>query len=153
MFTWVNGCIWQIIICVEKNIFIAFLCQKRTSGDSDFSKINISRNIAGENDVTFDLKYCGICHTDVNVACNDGGSTHYPCVPGHQLPGVVTKVKNSRLEIGKGQLRFSCNRRHTSGSDRVKLVEFRSNLSWLFCWNGASETLPLQKILLCIHDL
>ena len=41
----------------------------KTSGDSDFSKINISRNVAGENDVTFDLKYCGICHTDVNVAC------------------------------------------------------------------------------------
>ena len=64
----------------------------KTSGDSYFSKINISRNVAGQNDVTFDLKYCGICHTDVNVACNDGGSTHYPCVPGHELAGVVTKV-------------------------------------------------------------
>ena len=64
-----------------------------TYGDSDFSKINISRNIAGENDVTFDLKYCGICHTDVNVACNDGGSAHYPCVPGNELAGVVTKFK------------------------------------------------------------
>ena len=42
-------------------------------------------------------------------------------------------LQNSRLEIGKGQLRFSCNRRHTSGSDRVKLVEFPANLSWLFC--------------------
>ena len=65
----------------------------KTSPDSEFSKIEISRNVAGENDVTFDMKYCGICHTDVYVACNHMGDTHYPCVPGHELAGIVTKVK------------------------------------------------------------
>ena len=42
--------------------------------------------------MTFELKYCGICHTDVHIADNDMGRTHYPCVPGHELAGVVTTV-------------------------------------------------------------
>ena len=74
----------------------------KTSANSKFKKIEISRNVAGENDVTFSLKYCGICHTNVNVACNDTGATHYPCVPGHELAGIVTKVgsKVTKFKIG-----------------------------------------------------
>lgn len=60
--------------------------------DQSFQKISIKRNLAGEDDVTFDLKYCGICHTDVHYANNDMGSTKYPCVPGHELAGVVSAV-------------------------------------------------------------
>ena len=64
----------------------------KTSADSKFSEIKIKRNVAGEHDVTFELKYCGICHTDVHIANNDMMSTKYPCVPGHELAGVVTSV-------------------------------------------------------------
>ena len=64
----------------------------KTSADSKFSEIKIQRNVAGEHDVTFELKYCGICHTDVHIANNDMMSTKYPCVPGHELAGVVTGV-------------------------------------------------------------
>lgn len=60
--------------------------------ESEFSKIEIERNTAGADDVTFDLKYCGICHTDVLIAANDMGSTKYPCVPGHEVAGVVSSV-------------------------------------------------------------
>ena len=74
----------------------------KTSPDSEFSQIEISRNLAGENDVTFDLKYCGICHTDVHVACNHMGNTHYPCVPGHELAGIVTKVGANVTKVKVG---------------------------------------------------
>ena len=43
----------------------------KTSPDSKFEKIKIERNVAGDEDVTFDVKYCGICHTDVHIAGND----------------------------------------------------------------------------------
>jgi len=74
----------------------------KTAPDSKFSKIEISRNVAGDDDVTFDLKYCGICHTDVHFSGNDLGTTHYPIVPGHELAGVVTAVgKNvSKYQVG-----------------------------------------------------
>ena len=43
------------------------------------------------------VQYCGICHSDVHIAENHfsalpGQQTNYPCVPGHELAGVVTAV-------------------------------------------------------------
>ena len=64
---------------------------KKSAADK-FEKITIKRNLPGDDDVTFDLKYCGICHTDVHIANNDMGNTHYPCVPGHELAGIVSAV-------------------------------------------------------------
>jgi len=74
----------------------------KSAADSEFGKIEIKRNTTGDNDVTFDLKYCGICHTDVHIANNDMGNTKYPCVPGHELAGVVTRVgKNvTKYKVG-----------------------------------------------------
>ena len=60
--------------------------------NSDFEKIDIKRNNCSEKDVTFKLKYCGVCHSDVHMAGNELGMTKYPCVPGHELAGVVTRV-------------------------------------------------------------
>ncbi|KAK4276491.1 hypothetical protein QN277_014633 [Acacia crassicarpa] len=46
----------------------------------------------GANDVTIQILYCGICHTDLHYAKNDWGITMYPVVPGHEIVGVITKV-------------------------------------------------------------
>lgn len=67
----------------------------KTAPESEFSKIDIKRNVTGDDDVTFDIKFCGICHTDVHIGNNDMGNTNYPCVPGHELAGVVTNVGNN----------------------------------------------------------
>ena len=64
----------------------------KTGAGSQFSKVEIWRNKTGEDDVTFDIKFCGICHMDVHTCDNDMGDTKYPCVPGHELAGVVVKV-------------------------------------------------------------
>ena len=81
----------------------------KTSPDSNFSKIEISRNVAGDHDVTFDLKYCGICHTDVHIANNEMGRvpTNYPCVPGHELAGIVTNVGSKVTKVKVGD-RYRC---------------------------------------------
>jgi len=74
----------------------------KPDAESEFSKIEIERNVAGDDDVTFDVKYCGICHTDVHYAGDDMGMTKFPCVPGHELAGVVTVVGEnvSGYEVG-----------------------------------------------------
>ena len=64
----------------------------KTSKESEFEKINIQRNLPGLKDVTFDLLYCGICHTDLHFAKDELGLTSYPVVPGHELVGVITAV-------------------------------------------------------------
>ena len=43
----------------------------KASPDASFEKIEIQRNVCGDEDVTFDMKYCGICHTDVHISNND----------------------------------------------------------------------------------
>jgi len=96
------------------DMYSTFAWAKNTSKESKFSKIEISRNVAGENDVTFEMKFCGICHSDVHVANNDFGMTNYPCVPGHELAGIVTEVgKNVRKvkigdKVGVGCIVDSC---------------------------------------------
>ena len=74
----------------------------KKSKDASFERMSIERNVEGDEDVTFDLKYCGVCHSDVHVADNDMGITHYPCVPGHELAGVVVRVGGAvtRVKVG-----------------------------------------------------
>ena len=43
----------------------------KNTPDGFFEQIEIQRNVAGDDDVTFDVKFCGICHTDVHISNND----------------------------------------------------------------------------------
>lgn len=44
------------------------------------------------DDVTIDILYCGVCHTDIHFVDNDWGMTQYPVVPGHEIIGRVSAV-------------------------------------------------------------
>jgi len=44
------------------------------------------------DDVSIEILYCGICHTDIHFVENDWGITVYPVVPGHEIIGRVTAV-------------------------------------------------------------
>ena len=57
-----------------------------------FKPMWINRPNCTDYDVKFDLKYSGICHSDVHLGHNDLGISIYPMVPGHELIGVVTEV-------------------------------------------------------------
>ena len=37
----------------------------------DFKKLVVNKPTVGEHDVKFELKYCGICHTDVHYTLNE----------------------------------------------------------------------------------
>lgn len=43
-------------------------------------------------DVELEIHYCGVCHSDIHTARGDWGEIEYPCVPGHEIVGVVTRV-------------------------------------------------------------
>jgi len=76
--------------------------------------MKFQRNLPGDDDVSFDLKYCGICHSDIHWAKDELGMTNYPCVPGHELAGVVSAVgKNVKGfaigdKVGVGCIVDSC---------------------------------------------
>ena len=43
-------------------------------------------------DVQIDVLFCGVCHSDLHTARSEWPGTSYPCVPGHEIVGRVTKV-------------------------------------------------------------
>ena len=47
----------------------------KASKGAEFEKIQFQRNSGGAEDVTFKLKYCGVCHSDVHLANDDLGKT------------------------------------------------------------------------------
>lgn len=54
--------------------------------------LTISRRPAGPHDVVIDIRWCGVCHSDLHMARNDWGVTAYPVVPGHEIVGEVAAV-------------------------------------------------------------
>ncbi|CAI0382485.1 unnamed protein product [Linum tenue] len=68
----------------------------------------------GDTDVTIEILYCGICHTDLHQVKDDWGMTMYPIVPGHEITGIITKVgkKVENFKVGDragiGCLAASC---------------------------------------------
>src|ERR1700722_12244116 len=64
------------------------------SAKSPLTGGSIPRRDVGANDVEFDILFCGVCHSDLHTARNEWAvwPTVYPCVPGHEIVGRVTKV-------------------------------------------------------------
>ncbi len=62
----------------------------------------IQRREPGPHDVSFDILYCGICHTDIHMSRGHFPNSIFPMVPGHEIVGKVTKVGNavSRHKVG-----------------------------------------------------
>ncbi|QKE73385.1 NAD(P)-dependent alcohol dehydrogenase [Arthrobacter citreus] len=60
--------------------------------DKSFRAAEIKRRDLDLNDVLIEIKYAGICHSDIHTAHGEWGHVHYPLVPGHEIAGIVTDV-------------------------------------------------------------
>jgi uncharacterized zinc-type alcohol dehydrogenase-like protein len=63
-----------------------------TSATEPLTKTTITRRDPGPHDVAFDIKFAGICHSDIHTVKAEWGVPNYPVVPGHEIAGVVTAV-------------------------------------------------------------
>lgn len=54
------------------------------------------------DDVSIEILYCGVCHSDLHFAQDDWGMASYPVVPGHEIVGRVTAVgdKVANYQVG-----------------------------------------------------
>lgn len=52
----------------------------------------IERRAPGPADVEIDIKFCGICHSDLHQVGDEWGGSQFPMVPGHEIAGVVASV-------------------------------------------------------------
>jgi len=56
-----------------------------------------------DQDVVIDIKFCGICHSDIHMTRDEWGfGSPFPMVPGHEIAGVVRKVgaKVTKYKVG-----------------------------------------------------
>jgi uncharacterized zinc-type alcohol dehydrogenase-like protein len=101
-----------------------------TSSSAPLSPYSFERRAPKEHDVVIDIKFCGICHSDIHNARNEWGGTTYPVVPGHEIAGIVTavgsKVTKHKIgdRVGIGCLVDSC---RTCASCKEDLENFCEN--------------------------
>jgi len=78
-----------------------------SSATTPFAASTISRREPTDTDVQLEILFCGICHSDLHQARNewkDVMPTVYPCVPGHEIVGRVTRVGSSVVKFKPGDL-------------------------------------------------
>jgi alcohol dehydrogenase (NADP+) len=63
-----------------------------TAPAAPLSPMTIERRDIGPRDVLIEIRYCGICHSDIHHARGQRGPEPYPFVPGHEITGVVAAV-------------------------------------------------------------
>ncbi|WP_329271677.1 NAD(P)-dependent alcohol dehydrogenase [Streptomyces sp. NBC_01451] len=62
------------------------------SAKAPLERTTIERREVGEFDVLIDIKFAGICHSDIHQAREGWGEAIFPMVPGHEIAGVVEAV-------------------------------------------------------------
>lgn len=69
---------------------------------SELVPFEFDRRAIGAHDVELDIKYSGICHSDIHQAREEWGPAVFPMVPGHEIAGVVTSIGGSVTKFKVG---------------------------------------------------
>ncbi len=98
------------------------------------------RQEAGPNEIEIEVQYCGVCHSDIHQVRNDWSNTVYPCVPGHEVVGCVTRAGAGVTRhavgdlVGVGCMIESCRHCEPCHSGDQNYCEGPN--SWLATYNG-----------------
>lgn len=74
------------------------------SAEAKLAPFTFERRDPRANDVEIEIVYCGVCHSDLHQARNEWRNTLYPCVPGHEIVGRVTRVGAEVRDFKPGDL-------------------------------------------------
>jgi uncharacterized zinc-type alcohol dehydrogenase-like protein len=77
------------------------------SATSPLASTKIARRDPTETDVQIEILFCGICHSDLHQVRNEWSEvmpTVYPCIPGHEIVGRVTRTGSTVTKFKAGDL-------------------------------------------------
>ncbi len=109
--------------------------------------LKFEREDARPNEVTIDVMYCGVCHSDIHQVKNEWGNTVYPCMPGHEVVGRVSAVGSAVTRhkvgdlVGVGCMIDSCRQCAPCREGDENYCEGPN--SWLATYNG--PMVPAKK--------
>ncbi len=72
------------------------------AADQPLHALEIPRRAVGPKDVRIDIKFCGICHSDIHFTRGEWGDVPYPAVPGHEIAGIVAEVGSEVTRFAPG---------------------------------------------------
>jgi uncharacterized zinc-type alcohol dehydrogenase-like protein len=114
------------------------------AADQPLEPMDIERRQPGPHDVSIDIAYCGVCHSDLHTVRSEWPGTLYPCVPGHEIVGHVTAIGSevTRFKVGDtvgvGCLVDSCQHCASCGEG---LEQFCEN-GWTGTYNSPTKDTP-----------
>jgi uncharacterized zinc-type alcohol dehydrogenase-like protein len=105
------------------------------SAGAPLTATTIERRELRDDDITIDIAFAGICHSDIHQVREEWGSAIFPMVPGHEIAGVVSAV-------GDGVTRHKVGDRVGVGCmvDSCGECEFCKDGQEQFCVQGAVMT-------------
>jgi uncharacterized zinc-type alcohol dehydrogenase-like protein len=62
------------------------------SASADLVPTIIERRDVGPHDVLIEIRYAGICHSDIHTVRGEWGPQSYPLAPGHEIAGIVAEI-------------------------------------------------------------
>jgi len=73
-----------------------------TDASKPLEPFTFERREPNDDDIVIDIKFSGICHSDIHQARNEWGNSSFPMVPGHEIAGIVTAVgaKVTKFKVG-----------------------------------------------------
>lgn len=74
------------------------------SAASRLAPASIPRREPLPGDVELEILFCGVCHSDLHQARNEWHNTVYPCVPGHEIVGRVSRIGSKVTKFKPGDL-------------------------------------------------
>src|ERR1700691_2729965 len=75
------------------------------SASSSLAPTSIQRRAPRPQDVEIEILYCGVCHSDLHQVRDEWHAfmpTVYPCVPGHEILGRVTRIGSAVKKFKEG---------------------------------------------------
>ncbi len=62
------------------------------SADASFTTVQLERRDLRPDDVRIDIRWAGICHSDIHTKREEWGPVAFPLTPGHEILGTVLEV-------------------------------------------------------------
>jgi len=73
-----------------------------TDASKPLVPFTFERREPNPDDVVIDIKFSGICHSDIHTVRNEWKNAVYPIVPGHEIAGIVSAVGSAVTKFKVG---------------------------------------------------